>query len=422
MSKSSEPSRLGIGTYRMRDQYASHGEALTYALESGIHLIDTASNYGRGDSERMIGNVLKANPELKERAFVISKAGYIPSDLSQDTELGHFLNQRSKDLQIAEITENFHYSLDPEFISFRFDQSLKRLQLKTIDCYLIHNPERLLESKNLNDLEYLYNNLGEIFQFFEQQVAHGRLRYYGISSNTIASPNSLLGIDFRRICELLKKIPNHNFKFLQFPFNFKETEASQKLYEGHSLLELAASNNIRTIGNRPLLMNDNGREFRLVDFPELFNREIHNEVERAYSEFCETLDACLFELTDGENTSKDFEPMRLLGSMLNRFESPIAVGGFIHGQLKPFVLTISEHCNKGLNKQLESLEQLMILSAKKNQSLKAREYLHILKEQGVEIKANLSQTAANHYLNDSGLDHILFGLRQISYIDDLLGR
>ena len=42
-------SKIGIGTYKMTNNIINHKEAIEYALEKGINLIDTASNYQNGN-------------------------------------------------------------------------------------------------------------------------------------------------------------------------------------------------------------------------------------------------------------------------------------------------------------------------------------------------------------------------------------
>jgi aryl-alcohol dehydrogenase-like predicted oxidoreductase len=52
---------------------------LVYALQQGINLIDTSSNYADGGSERLVGQVLAdlADEVSREAVVVVSKVGYL---------------------------------------------------------------------------------------------------------------------------------------------------------------------------------------------------------------------------------------------------------------------------------------------------------------------------------------------------------
>ena len=74
-------SQAGFGCYRVSVGVAEHEAAMRLALQSGINLIDTSTNYADGDSERLVGQVLSAvvdNGELsRDQVVVVSKAGYL---------------------------------------------------------------------------------------------------------------------------------------------------------------------------------------------------------------------------------------------------------------------------------------------------------------------------------------------------------
>eukprot|EP00920_Eleutheroschizon_duboscqi_P030180 GHVT01073143.1.p1 GENE.GHVT01073143.1~~GHVT01073143.1.p1 ORF type:complete len:492 (-),score=79.10 GHVT01073143.1:1860-3335(-) len=53
------PSRLGFGTYRISRHDEEHSRALRLAIQLGLRVIDTATNYADGDAERVVGHVLQ---------------------------------------------------------------------------------------------------------------------------------------------------------------------------------------------------------------------------------------------------------------------------------------------------------------------------------------------------------------------------
>ena len=74
-----------LGPRDMEEELAS--ETIVAAIEAGSTLIDTAPVYGGLMSERIIGKVLKARPDLAAKATVVTKVGAKPGgrDYSYDT-------------------------------------------------------------------------------------------------------------------------------------------------------------------------------------------------------------------------------------------------------------------------------------------------------------------------------------------------
>ena len=101
-------SKLGIGTYRMTVNNLEHVNSLQYAIDNGVNLIDTASNYQFGDSEKLIGSLLKKN--TRKKAFVLTKAGYV-----QGSDINTFSKILSTSRTIK-ISESFLYSIEPSFL------------------------------------------------------------------------------------------------------------------------------------------------------------------------------------------------------------------------------------------------------------------------------------------------------------------
>ncbi|MFL0139786.1 aldo/keto reductase, partial [Tenacibaculum maritimum] len=82
--------KIGIGTYKMSINNIEHVESLIYAINEGVNLIDTASNYLFGDSEKLIGKTIDQID--REKVFIISKAGYIQG--SDILNFPSFLNKK----------------------------------------------------------------------------------------------------------------------------------------------------------------------------------------------------------------------------------------------------------------------------------------------------------------------------------------
>src|SRR5205809_628382 len=142
-------SACGFGGYRVDYRVAEHFDAIEYAIEKGINLIDTSSNYSDGGSEVLIGKVIKK--VNREELVVVTKGGYIQGKNYEEA-------QKRKDEgnpypEVVEYGRGLWHSIHPEFLKDQISLSLERLQLETIDVYLLHNPEYFLDSpaaKNLN--------------------------------------------------------------------------------------------------------------------------------------------------------------------------------------------------------------------------------------------------------------------------------
>ncbi len=398
-------SRLGIGTYRMTDSIKEHENALLYALDNGINLIDTASNYQFGHSENLIGKVLNKNN--RKNTFLISKAGYINGeDIKRFSRL---LNSNNT----IKINDNFLYSIAPTFIEAQIAASLDRLNTDYLDGFLIHNPEHYFDVANQNQ-KYLYQHLIESFTFLETLVNKGIIRYYGISSNTLANKE----VDLKKIIKDDNNFPN--FKLAQFPYNLIENDASLHR-NSESLIDFCHINEIKTLANRPLNTTVNGKVLRLADY----SGEIQNvNFEAELDLFNELLDLIKNQLEKFGETSEpeDFSPIKFFINNRTKIANPEAVNKAVKLHLIPFLTQLQFLPASKVYFLVSELEKYWVLYSKKYIS----ERVLILKEsliaKGVIIEndeRDFSCLACEKYLAD-GIDHVLVGMRKRSYIDKLL--
>ncbi|QXI18142.1 aldo/keto reductase [Pseudomonas hamedanensis] len=91
--------------------------ALEYAVERGVNWIDTAAVYGLGHAEEVVGQLLRRMPASR-RPLVFTKGSLVWDRASR---------------QIS-------HSLAPASLAQEIDDSLRRLQVETIDLYQIHWP------------------------------------------------------------------------------------------------------------------------------------------------------------------------------------------------------------------------------------------------------------------------------------------
>ena len=98
-----------VGGIIIRQPNQARLQAVQRALESGINYFDTAPQYGQGQSELNLGQLLK---ELRASPFVATKVRF------KNEDLGNI----------------------PKAINDSMNNSLKRLQRDYVDVLLLHNP------------------------------------------------------------------------------------------------------------------------------------------------------------------------------------------------------------------------------------------------------------------------------------------
>jgi aryl-alcohol dehydrogenase-like predicted oxidoreductase len=211
-----EASRIGFGTFRLRRQHAT---LLENALLSGINFIDTASHFRNGEGEQTIGEVLskgivKREVQIaNEEVIICTKAGFIFGEPNSDA--------------IPIKSGNYH-SIAPEFLEQELSNSLKRLNLESIDLLLLNNPERMLQCKNRSvGTERLYEMIAKAFEHLEKEVQRGRIAGYGIASNSVPIRTAADSISMERIYTNLPHLVA-----VQYPFNLYERHAIEDGFDG----------------------------------------------------------------------------------------------------------------------------------------------------------------------------------------------
>ena len=284
-------SRLGFGGYRIDISSDTHRQALLKALREGCNLIDTSTNYADGGSERLVGSVLsdciKGNEVTREEVIVVSKIGYVQGQNLKRAEAREKAGNPFPEM--VKYGDGIWHCLHPEFLEEQLTLSLDRLGVATLDVCLLHNPEYFLsdaknrklpiDSKTLRDLRTtFYQRLQQAFVYFEQQIATGRLQFYGVSSNTCtAKPNDPEATSLSRMLEAAQAAAKelnqttHHFRVLQLPMNVFESgalrTANTGLEDKQTTLELAQQENIAVLVNRPLnaIPTKHGGMIRLAD-------------------------------------------------------------------------------------------------------------------------------------------------------------
>ncbi len=147
-------SPLAWGMWRLAEDGRTVAEAARLvhaALEAGITLLDTADIYGFdgstgfGQAEALLGDVMRAEPGLRQRFVLASKGGILPP---------------------------LPYDQSPAYLAAAIDASLQRLGVDCIDLWQIHRPDILAHPH-------------EVARALDQAVAAGKIRTLGVSNFTV---------------------------------------------------------------------------------------------------------------------------------------------------------------------------------------------------------------------------------------------
>jgi aryl-alcohol dehydrogenase-like predicted oxidoreductase len=420
-------SPIGLGTYRMGN-LKEDADSLQYAVESGCNLVDTASNYLYGQSEKLIGRYIKEHPD--KELFVVTKAGYI----SHKDEPA-FVKLMGKKLTPDDVTKwkSTNHCIHPAFLHVQIKASLKNLNRKYLDGFLLHNPEYFLKAASGTERNAIYyERIKTAFEFLEGLVSKGLIRYYGISSNTLAaSPDDPAATDLSILLKIAKEVStNNHFRLVQFPYNLVENNATQK-NNGDSLIETARKNGIITFANRPLNVHADTGFMRLAIYYDELNEQQEKEAEAAYSSFVELI-AKQLKKQGADNGPLDYDIMVQFSKAWNKAGNHGSVD-LLYSHLAPFLAALFEYevipggpltaqkMKKKEQKLISQLYQYSLLHSTRIMNEKSRSFLNDLKAQGLVDKNDtrpLSVIACEYYLQQ-GLDHVLVGMRKKSYVDEL---
>ncbi len=228
-------SEIGFGTFRnsiinKNKFYTDLEKSITTFINEGGNVIDTSSAYLNGTSEYAVGKA-------------ISKMIY-----------NNIINRN-------EIIIIDKYSNLDEDVEKSLKYSLKNINLKNIDIYLLHDYERIFL---LNGLNNAMKKTKKIFIQFEELVEMKKIKYYGISIGihwyfSHGKMKSIFPFDLLekiyKIAYELKENNNH-FKFIEFSLNpivssplLKKNQKYQN--EQSTLIETAKKLGLNTISVEP---------------------------------------------------------------------------------------------------------------------------------------------------------------------------
>jgi len=149
---------IGYGCWRFTESTTQEADSkIRTALDCGMTLIDTADIYGLGEprgfggAEEVLGDVLKASPELRNQMVLATKGG---------------------------IDAVRPYDSTYDYLMAAMDKSLSRLKTDYVDLYQIHRPD-------------ITTPMAETARALNDMVKAGKTKHIGVSNFTVAQTRAL---------------------------------------------------------------------------------------------------------------------------------------------------------------------------------------------------------------------------------------
>jgi predicted oxidoreductase len=146
------PIAWGMWRFAENGRTVAQATALVHAaLNAGITFLDTADIYGFdgqggfGDAEALLGEVIAADPGLRDRIVLATKGGILPP---------------------------LPYDQGADYLRKAIDDSLRRLKVDMVDLWQIHRPDILAHPQ-------------ETARVLDDAVSSGKIRTIGVSNFTV---------------------------------------------------------------------------------------------------------------------------------------------------------------------------------------------------------------------------------------------
>ena len=447
-------SRIGFGGYRVNHNSIEHAKALRYSLLNGFNLIDTSSNYTDGGSEMLIGTLLEEmndRGELKrDEVVVVSKVGYVQGEnmkvVQENERFGHPF------ADMVKYMDGCWHCIHPDFLQDQFSRTLERLNLPWLDVYLLHNPEYFLSNaKKQGEMQLseardeYYKRIQKAFEWMEEKVAEGKIKSYGISSNTF--PNSANDFEFtslEKVIEVANFVASKNyFQVIQFPFNLFETGACFEKNQGNgqkTVFEFATKQKIGMLVNRPLNAMTGDGMVRLASFREsnseenekLFTKRLR-EVEELEEHFRKEFFEKIPEDVPKQNLQTVFSMAQQFSNALESFQSWEQWDHVHQNMIMPRSYSYLSHLNEKMKEEAnwqswskaygQTLVNFLgtISLHYENRAQKRSKEISDKLDNSSELLSSsetLSQKALRVLLSLEEISCVLLGMRKIPYVED----
>ena len=404
---------FGFGTYRVSDLNQAHIDALIEAIRGGIKLIDTSTNYFDGGAERAIAKAFRHfDASVGTNVEIVSKFGYIQGSLLQEYK-DENSELRKLECSVVEYSPECYHSISKEFVHHQLSRSLQRLERDSLDCYLIHNPEYYILdaiNKGVPQDEYLdgmYEQIFEAFCALEEEVREGRIKSYGISSNSFAKPSDAPDfLPYEDLTTLAYKAAketgnaSHSFTTVELPINIAEKEGLKCSF-------WAKEQGLRVLANRPLNAFYNGKMYRLAEYDE--SRDYYMYLNE------------LLEFCDNDLLRPIYNLIEQLDESKHRFGFVGDYDAFVHTQVLPHLQRSLKDIEGDTKEKLLSYLELFLseyreMVASESGRKTKEELRHLFKN----CDDRLQKCALSYLMHQESIDYVLVGARRVRYVYDLL--
>lgn len=371
---------IAFGTQKISIHNLQHIQALKEAISSGVTLIESSLEFSDATSLQAIALAFR---ELDE-SFI----------------------------EDVEVVVKFSYK-EQEGIEEQLNNALSDLEVKKIDCFMVHKIEYYLldalEKKIEKDerLDGISKIIYKVFYQLEQSVQDNKIKTYGISSAFFAHNQNLDTFlpyeDLVTIAEIAaKEVGNkkHSFTTIEFPLNILEQN-------GLKCASWAKENGLRVLTMRPLSAFYNNKFYRLASYDESINY---------YHYFNE-----LLEISDNELLKPLYNLIDELDNSKHKFGWVEDYDQFLFQEVMPHILNALKKLDQEYQETLVNYIDMFLSEYRKmvlfECSKKTKEEL---KDIFNECLLPLQECALDFLLQQQDIDFVVVGMRKSFYVSELL--
>jgi aryl-alcohol dehydrogenase-like predicted oxidoreductase len=245
-------------------------QRLEEMLQQGIRLFLSFPSHDDGAAEALLGSAT-----AEDAVYALSTLGLLEGGLYQRA----LERERSGNPypELVRLSEGVSHCLHPEFLQEQLAAAEQRLGRRGVAGILLQRPELFLQWALQRGIPLqevrreLFLRLERAFAALEAWVHSGRIRFYGVLSESFHLPaTDPLFLSAAELLELARSVAGaqHHFRLLALPLNlFEHSAATEPNHGQRTVLEYALSAGLQVLAYRPLNAVVRGRRVRLSEPP-----------------------------------------------------------------------------------------------------------------------------------------------------------